>query len=158
MRSLYEIDRQIENAINLGFDSETGEILGFKELEALKVEKTEKIEGIGLWIKNLLAEADMVKSEKMKLALRQTQLEKKAEALKQYLADHMDESEKIKTGNLSIGWRSSEAVDVINEAIIPDAYIRIKSEVDKAELKKALKLGIEVPGAQLLKKQNLQIK
>lgn len=58
--NLYEIDREILACI----DYETGEILDSQRLEMLEMEKEKKIENIGLWIKNLEAEAEALKKEK----------------------------------------------------------------------------------------------
>lgn len=155
---LYEIDRAIENALELGFDPETGEVLGFEELEALQMEREKKIKNVVLWIKDMNAEAEMVKAEKQKLANRQSAIERKADSVKQFLSRYLNEGEKLKGGNFAISWRKSESVEISDENLVPDAYIRIKSEVDKTELKKALKLGLDVPGAELVTKNNLQIK
>ncbi|MGD2215170.1 MAG: siphovirus Gp157 family protein [Gemmatimonadales bacterium] len=45
--------------------------------------------------------------------------------------------------------RRSEAVLVRDQGALPEAYWRVKREPAKAEIKRALKAGIEVPGAEL---------
>jgi hypothetical protein len=46
--------------------------------------------------------------------------------------------------------RRSKRVDVIDEAAVPDVWIRVKRSVDKAGAAKALKAGDEIPGLGLL--------
>ena len=55
--TLFEINEQIQKAIELGFDPETGEILDASALEQLQIDRDEKIENICLYIKDLTAEA-----------------------------------------------------------------------------------------------------
>ena len=82
---LYEIDRELE-ALLSNVDEETGELLIDPEaIDALLMAKEDKIEGIALWIKDLRAEAAMVKSEKEALAKRQQVLENKAERTAAFL-------------------------------------------------------------------------
>ena len=88
--TLYEIQDNIRKAIEQGFDEETGEILDTNALEALEIQRDEKIENIALFIKNLKAEAEAIKAEKMNLAKRQQTAENKAEWLKQYLTKCLD--------------------------------------------------------------------
>lgn len=61
--TLYEIEAQILECAS-EVDEETGEILDIEKLEALEIEKEKKQENIALWIKNLRAEKEAVKSEK----------------------------------------------------------------------------------------------
>ena len=49
MANLYEINEEIKNTIDL----ETGEIVDFEAFEKLQMERTEKLENIALWYKNL---------------------------------------------------------------------------------------------------------
>lgn len=48
--TLYEINEQIQKAIELGFDPETGEILDASALEQLQIDRDEKIENICLYM------------------------------------------------------------------------------------------------------------
>lgn len=72
--NLYEIDREILACI----DYETGEILDSQRLEMLEMEKEKKIENIGLWIKNLEAEAEALKKEKDAFAAREKSAKKQS--------------------------------------------------------------------------------
>ena len=66
MANLYELTAQLEN-FELEVDEETGEITNLDELDALQLERDEKIENIALWVKNLTADAAAIKAEAQNL-------------------------------------------------------------------------------------------
>lgn len=99
--NLYEIKNEILNCV----DMETGEIVDIKKLESLQMERDQKIENIGCWIKNLLSDAEALKSEKENLAKRQKVAESKATSLKEYLSRYLD-GEKFKSARVAISFRS----------------------------------------------------
>jgi hypothetical protein len=114
-----------------------------------------------LFYKNLSAEAEALKAEKMRLAARQAAAEKKAEGIKKYITESMDSAggEKIKTSKVAIGWRKSESVQINAGAFLPDEYLTYKEpEPNKAAIKKALKAGTSIDGATLVTTNNIQIK
>lgn len=162
---LYEIDEQLAAAIEAAFDPETGEILdedAFGRMNELEMERETKLEGVALWVKDLLAEADAVKAEKDKLAKRERQLKDKADHLKAWLAYGL-QGEKLKTPRVVVSWRSSEAVEYDPDKIDVDKmdpdFLKLPPvELNKAAIKAALKEGREVPGFWLEKRQNIQIK
>lgn len=83
--SLYEINSQIEQAWGAAVDPDTGEIINEEALQALDgltMQREEKLENLALFYKNLSAEAEALKAEKMRLAARQAAAEKKAEGIK----------------------------------------------------------------------------
>ena len=78
MASLYEIDQAIMECL----DWETGEILDAERLNALQMERQDKVESVALWIKNLSADAIAYKAEKDAFAEREKATLKKIESLK----------------------------------------------------------------------------
>ena len=156
--TLFDIDKALMD-FELEVDEETGEILNAEELDALQMAREDKIEGVGLWIKNLEAEAAAVKAEKDAMADRQKRLEKKAESLKKYLGYALN-GEKFSTPKIALSWRRSESVVITDEALLPDncLNVTIVKKPDKKVIKDALKAGKEIMGAELVEKQNLQIK
>lgn len=156
--TLYEINSEMLNLI----DEETGEVLDYERFVELNLARDEKIENIGLWIKDLKAEASALKAEKDALAKRQKTAENKAERLTNYL-QMMLEGEKFKTPRLSVSYRASKAVEVDNEFLgwamaNGEQYLRYKEpEVDKTAVKEALKKG-EVPHAALVERVGVVIK
>lgn len=156
--TLFEIDDAILN-FEFEVDEETGEILNAEALDELKMAREDKIEGVGLWIKNLEAEAAAVKAEKDNMADRQRRLEKKAESLKGYLAYAL-QGEKFSTPKIAMSWRRSESVVITDEHLLPEncLNVTIVKKPDKKVIKDALKAGKDIMGAELREKQNLQIK
>ena len=155
--TIYEIDDAIRALVD-----EDGEIGDYEAFEALQMERDAKIENTGLWIKELLAEADAIKKERDALKEREDAAKRKAERLKELLGYALG-GEKFKTARLSISWRESEAVEITPECEAwcreHGEYLREKPpEIDKAAIKNALKQGGAVIGASLVKRQNIQIK
>ncbi|MBQ1576313.1 MAG: siphovirus Gp157 family protein, partial [Oscillospiraceae bacterium] len=88
--------------------------------------------------------------------------QKKLLALDGYIGDtmHACGKERLDTARVSLSFRASESVMETDAQLIPAAYWRetVKREIDKAKIKAAIKAGEVVPGAEIVKKQNLQIK
>lgn len=154
MASLYEINEEILNCV----DMETGEIIDAERLSQLQIAFDDKVEGIALWIKNLLADAEAIKEEKNKLADRQRVCENKAKRLKEYLSGFLG-GQKFSTPRVAISYRRSESVEVQDATELPEEYLKFaEPTVDKTKVKKALKEGIELAGVALVENQNIQIK
>lgn len=158
MRKLYDIDADIEN-FEFDIDLETGEILNSDALDALHIERERKIEGVGLKIKNLEAEKDAVKKEKDTFAEREKRIAKEIDGYKEWLKYAL-QGEKFSTSRVVMSYRKSESVNITNENAIDDKYcsISVVRKPDKTAIKNALKNGAEIVGAELVEKQNLQIK
>lgn len=157
--TLYEINQELENVFINMVDPETGEILeGTYVLDALTLERNEKIENIACLIKNLESDAEAIKAEAKKLTARAKTCENRAEWLRKYLADKLH-GEEFKSPRAAVSWRRSESVKVNDLWKLPEQYIRIADpEPDKKALKKALKAGEAIEGAELVQSMNLQIK
>ena len=153
--NLYEIDKAILACI----DPETGELIDEESLESLQMERTQKIKNVALWLKNLNASAAAYKAERDAFDERMKQAQKKAESLKRYLADALG-GEKFVTDECAVSFRKSTAINVLDEAVIPAAYMteKVTRSPDKAAIKAAIKSGIEVPGAALVDNLSVQIK
>ena len=146
---------------DLEIDDETGEILNASALEQLQMDRDAKLKNCVFYYKNLIAEAEALKAEKLKLARRQAIAEKKAERMKQYL-DFCLDGEEFKPSDdvrVRISYRKSEVVECDDWTKVSDNYLRHRDpEPDRAKIKKAIKAGIEVKGCRLVEKQNIQIK
>ena len=156
---LYEIDSAIYECI----DAETGEIIDIDKLNNLMMERDAKIEGVACWIKDLKAESEAIKAEKMKLAERQRIAENKAESLKKWLAFAL-QGEKFKTARCSVAFRNTESVEVTPEGLNGlmhghDELLTYKEpEPNKTAIKQAIKDGLNVPGVQLVQNVRTIIK
>lgn len=154
MATLYEIDEEILNCV----DMETGEIIDVERLGQLQLAREDKVEGIALWIKNLLSDVDAIKSEEEKLAQRRKANENKAKNLKEYLSKFLN-GQKFETPKVSISYRKSESVEVTDLSKLDDDYLKFaEPTVDKTKVKKALKAGTVLQGVSLVENQNIQIR
>lgn len=151
---LYEIDQAILNCIDL----ETGEIIDTEQLDKLTMEREVKLENVACWIKELKAEAEALKAEKMAFAKRQQVAENKMESLKKYLAYALD-GQAFKTVRASVTFRKSQAVEIDDIYKLDENYLRYKEpEADKTAIKEALKAGQTVAGATLVENTSVIIK
>lgn len=154
MATIYEIN----DAINECIDMETGEIADFERLDALLLERNEKIENIALFIKNEKAMAESIKTEKMSLAERQKRHENRAKSLEDYL-EHVLDGSKFETGKVAISYRKSETVEIDDISYVPAKYLKWKDpEADKTAIKAAIKSGEEFEGIRIETHQRMQIK
>lgn len=152
--TLYEIDQAILDCI----DMETGEVIDMARLDLLGMERNQKLENIGLWIKDLKAEADAIKTEISNLQNRKKTAENKAESLKRYLEYALD-GEKFKTPRLSVSYRKSESVNVLDVRDIDPDYLSWPDPIPmKTEIKKALKDGKTINGVELVTKTSIQVR
>lgn len=150
--TLYEIDAQIMACLN-----EDGEVLDPVKMGELQMERAEKIENVACWIKNLVAEAEMIEIERKKLDERKHSALNKAESLKGWL-NYALEGQKFSTGKVAVSYRKSQVCNIIDPEKIPADLYKAKYEVDKATIKDLLKQGEVIPGAILEERNNIQIK
>lgn len=158
--TLYEINTELAQLIESSIDPETGEIKeeAFDKLEELQMEWDQKVENIGCFIKNLRADAEALKQEKMNLAKRQQYAENKAERLKKYL-DDMLAGQTYSSPRVDIKYRKSTQVKCDDITVVPDKYLKVKDpELDKVAIKDALKNGEQVEGCHLEETRSIQIK
>lgn len=151
--NLYQIDQQILECV----DTETGEIIDYEKLEALSIEKDEKIENCLLWLKNLKAQAAALQAEKLNFAQRQKVCENQIERLETYMTEVLG-GNKWESAKVKASFRKSESLEISEGAKIPEGYKKYKYDVDKTGLKAAIKEGQVFDGIALTIKQNLQIK
>ena len=159
--TLWQIDERINKILENDFyiDEETGEVFLTEDLDKLDVERTEKIENVALYVKNLKYEAEAIKSEIDNLKSRAEIKKKKAEKLTNYL-DKILCGEKLETPKVALSYRKSTAVKIENEELLPDEFMTIKidKKPNKVSIAKLLKNGKTITGCELIEKQNLQIK
>ena len=155
---LYEIDNAIYECVN-----EDGEVIDTEKLEELQMERDKKIECIACWIKDLAAEANAIKEEKLKLEARQKVAENKAKSLKNYLAYAL-KGTSFRTAKVSVSFRKTESVEVTPDGLenlkaMRDDLLKYKEpEPDKTAIKQALKSGLNVRGVQLVQNTSTIIK
>ena len=163
MRALYDIDAAILACV----DQETGEIFDPEQLDALQMERAQKLEGVALWIKDLKAEAEAVKAEVDKLNARKKAIDNKVEGLKTWLLYALG-GEKLKTARCNVYQTHSQKVVIDDEKAMIDMlmsspfgekFLRMKEpEIDKNALKDSLKQGYEYEFAHLEETEGLVIR
>ena len=163
MANLFEIRGDIEWIMNNAIDPETGEIAEeyIEQLETLELERSEKIENIGCYIKNLASDAEALKAEAKVMTERAKRAERLADSLKRYLTAALD-GEKFNSTRCAISWRRSVSVEIDEAEIpeLPEQYIRTKTtiEPDKTAIKDALKAGEIIEGCRLVERNNISVK
>ena len=153
--SLYTINQQILECIDLS----TGEILDTAAFDQLQMERDEKIENIALWIKSLKADALAYKNEKDAFAEKQKRAENKAESLTKYLASVLN-GKKFKSVRAEVSYRKSTSV-LVDETKLSAKWMRevpATHVVDKVEITKAIKAGENIEGAELIERNNIQVR
>ena len=157
--TLYEIDQNIMALID-----EDGEITNPEAFDELQITRSEKLEGIACWIKNLNADIKAIKDEEERLKERRIHLVNKVSSLSGYL-EHALNGEKFSTPRVAISYRTSSAVEITdNDAFVDWAksydpsLLHIKAEPNKTAIKNALNGGMEIPLAQIVERKSMQVK
>ena len=165
--TLYEMSNELLDAYYLiasgqAVDEETGEVdpVVMEQIEMTEKEADKKIESIAVFIKQLKSDAEALKQEKNNLEKRQKTMTNTAERLEQYLLNNMllQKREYFSTTKARVTIRNSEYVNITDQNKIPKEYIRVKEEVNKVDIKNALKLGEHIDGCELATRKNINIK
>ena len=159
--TLFEINQEILNCV----DMETGEIIDPEQLEALQMERTQKLENIALWIKNLESDEVALKAQKDAFVEREKAVKKRIESLKNFLVMATG-GEKFTTTMCAVSFRKSERVAVDDEAAFiawaqenNDDLLTYKAPtIDRTALKAAIKSGMQFDGVRIESCLNPQIK
>lgn len=164
---LDEIDNMIDAEDGNLINTETGEVITFDaykelqdKLDKLGEKREEKISNIACWIKQLNADAEAIKQEKINLEKRQKSCLNKVQSLKKYL-NYALNGEKFKDARVSISYRTSKQVDFAPDfdfSNLPKEFQRIKIEPRKTELQKAIENGQTFDGVIIKDNINIQIK
>lgn len=158
--TLYQINDEILNVLSKNID-ENGEITdaGLDALTALEMAKSEKIESVALWIKDLTAENEAMKAEIETFRARLKTNEGKIDTLKAWLTTATD-GVRFSTPRCQVSFRSSTAVEILDMDKIPEGFTRIKTEIspDKTKIKAVLQSGGMVEGARLKNSKNVIVK
>jgi len=160
MATLFEYNEKIDEIMAKATDEE-GVIdysLIEQELNAVNMERKEKIDNIISYVKSRKAMAEALKAEKMAIAKRQKTADNEAENLKKYLGIALKGEEWESTAG-KVSYRKSEVVHIDDLDKIPDEYLTYKPEANKTAIKEAIKKDGEIiAGAWIEEKVNTQIK
>ena len=150
MAKLYELTNDLKAIESEDFDEQT-----LKDtLEAVEGEFNDKALSIAKLVENLNGDTSTIDAEIKRLQARKTSITNKQKHLRDYLLFNMQESgiTKIDCPLFKISLRKGmEKVVIDNEMQIPDEFAKVEvvTKIDKNEVKKHLKAGVEIPGARL---------
>ena len=127
-------------------------------LDAIGTE--EKADSYCKIIRQLSADAEMLKGEIDRLTAKKKAAENAVERMKTALLEFtLASGGKVKTELFSVSTRTTQSADIINPDAIPAAYlIPQPDKISKADILKALKAGEDVPGAALKESISVTIK
>lgn len=152
MRLLFEIE---ENDGLLEPEQEQALILTEEEFQ-------DKATSYGFVVKTFDDTADTIDKEIKRLQDLKKKAQRRSELFKTQLSEAMIQFgvTEIVSPFLKLSFRKSEAVEIEDEKLIDSEYVESKvvSTISKTKIKEAIKAGIVVKGASLVKKENLQIK
>ena len=156
--NLYELSLSFQEVQNMDLDPEVMQ----DTLDSIEDAIENKAENIAKLIRNLESDVAAYKEEEDRLKTKRQSTENKVKWLKTYLEDNMKMTgkTKFKSGmfNFSIQ-KNPVSVNINNKKILPEDYlIPQPPKVNNTLLKKALKDGIEVPGAELKQTEGLRIR
>ncbi len=133
------------------------------ELEQLEFTVEQKAEAYANLIAHYRSDAETIKAEEQRLAVWRKRCEASADWLDRTLESTLLALgiSTLKTEFWKFSFRRSESLQITAADAIPEAFmipVPATVKIDNAEVKAALKRGEIVPGAELLIRQNLQIK
>jgi hypothetical protein len=154
---LYELTKQYEELLAKVEDGEEFD-LEFS-IDAIEEALDAKLESCAKLIRSLEAEEEVFKAEAKRLQEKSKSRAASAERLKNYVAACL-KGQIYKTKTFNFTYRKSEAVEILDETLLPEEFIRqkVSYEPDKTAIKESIKQGQFVKGATLVSKINLQIK
>lgn len=164
MERMYELTNSYKELQNMMLLAETEEdITAIQDTLAMIDESIElKAENTAKFIAVLTADNEGVTQELERLRKRKERQKKLIDMLKANLdvAMQVKGVKSLHVSSFTIGYRKSTVVNVLDLAAIPDEYKRTKITVDadKTAIKQAINNKVDIPGAELVVKQNIQIK
>ena len=162
-KSIYQIENEYrilaENLIESGGEL-TPEIE--TQLQISKSDLQNKSVSYSFVIKQLESDISQIDVEVKRLNDLKKARSKTVERLEETLKDAMVlfDIQKIESPLVTISLRSSESVEVMHLALLPEQYKKCSTPLwsaDKIKIKEAIKAGETVEGAILVKNQSLQI-
>ena len=144
---------------------ETGNADYSKALSDINTEFNDKVLDCGMVYRNIQVEAEVYKTESKRLTDKANSLEKRAEGLRVYVEQQMEQLgiDSIKGSTFTVKFRKLPPTVVIEDMdLIPASYKRIVPqavEADKRKLLEDMTSGIKVEGASLkTDRRKLEIK
>ena len=167
---LYEVNQAIEGIFSLLVNPETGEVIPdealLAQLESLQMERSRILEYLAKLVLNTRAQVAGLKEEEKRLKERRSLLERKDDRLMAIL-DRECNGEKTDCGVATVSYRKTSRVEVDDDSAAiswlmqnghPQCYKVPAPEISKAEVKKLLSAGTEVPGVALVQEYSCSLR
>lgn len=148
---LYVLTDNYNNLLELMENEEVDKEVLQESLNQVQEDINEKVENTSLVIKSIDADIKTLDEEIKRLTARKKALERNVSNLKGYLLDNMNLSgvTKVKGKLITTSIRKTECVNITNENAVPNGFKKIEYKISKTDIKKALKNGESVQGAEL---------
>jgi len=164
MSTLRELSHELQEVQSLALDPDVPEEALRDTLDGIEGMFNEKAVRIVHVIANSDTDVDAISAEIKRLSERKRSIELAQDRLREYLRFNMEATgiSKISSPLFTITLAAGrDMVEIYDEAALPDEFVRVKTVVspEKADILKALKSGIDVPGATITKsKSSIRIK
>lgn len=164
MSTLRELSHELQEVQALALDPDVPEEAMRDTLDGIEGMFNDKAVRIVHVIANSDTDVDAISAEIKRLSERKRSIELAQDRLREYLRFNMEATgiSKISSPLFTITLAAGrDMVEIYDEAALPDEFVRVKTVVspEKADILKALKSGIEVPGATITKsKSSVRIK
>ena len=183
--TLYDLSTDYLQALDAFTDPETDIPLeaALDTLEGIEGELQDKAVNVAKFMQNLAATGAAIKAAEAGMAKRRKALERRAQWLRDYLKHNLEAAgvTRIESPWFRLAVQNNPpAVEVVDEAALPDAYVTVELavqrasyqrlrerlgaheltgvKVDRAALKQALKAGECIPGARLVNGTRLALR
>jgi hypothetical protein len=161
MRALYHIDQELQ-AINEELMAAQGELTPELEnkLVITKAELAEKSVNYAMVILNNQADSQAIETEIKRLKALKDAIDSTTDKLKEAVSNAMlmHDLTEVKSPLVKMTFRKSKSVHITDENELDASFFEYKRTVNKTAIKKAIESGELVAGAELIEKDNLQIK
>lgn len=159
LKEINEMIHNIEQLIQDGVDPEEIQLL-LDAKEMAEMERSTKLEGCAMLIKNLENENLGLKTEKDRFDKRIKRNNDVIERVRQNMTDTLltVEGNRVKTDKFTFSFRKSTKVEVSDIDSIPTQYVKVERTISRSALAKALKAGDHIEGAKLVENQSLSIR
>ena len=158
MSSLFTISQDFKSLYDMANDAENEDMEALAELfSEVETSLSDKLDNTIYVIKELDSDAEALKAEAKRLTDKAKALENKGKYLKELMLGAVKASgvEKLKSDKFSYYIKRTEVLNVVSEDNIGREFFRIKKEIDKTVLKKAIKDGLIVDGVSIVENESL---
>ena len=154
--NLMNTDRLFKVSDDASVDTETGEVFDKEYLDNLPMEQEEKSRNVGLVIKNMSNDIDLIDKEIKRLTAMKKSTQSKIESLKSYVLTY---GCPVKDVAVTIRFsKGRESVEVEKGVDLPESFRKYTWTPNKTAIGEALKEGQEIAGCRLVRKPSVSVK